>query len=168
MDSVDIFTTALLYETKIRDLYQSADSIVDDARGKAIFHALAEDEQSHIDFLNYSLAQLKAKGKIDLSRLETSIPAKDTIEKKIEALKAKIPERMLGDIKTVLNSALQLEKETSQFYRDACSKSEGEIRNILEKFVEIEDRHVDVVQIELDHASHNGIWFNFMEVDLEA
>ena len=42
MTSQEIFTTALQYETKIRDLYLSADSIIDDERGKAIFRALAD------------------------------------------------------------------------------------------------------------------------------
>ncbi len=168
MESIEIFTTSLKYEEEIRDLYRSADEIVDDERGKAIFRALADDEQSHVDFLLYSLEQLKRNGAIDADRLTTSIPARAQIETSIDEMKAQIPERMLGDIKTVLNSALKLEKETSAFYRDARDKTEGEIRKIFEKFIEIEDRHVDVVQIELDHAIHNGMWFNFMEIDLET
>lgn len=167
MDSTDIFKTALHYEERIRDLYRSADKILDDERGIAIFRALAEDEQSHVDFLLYSLQQLQAKGAIDIKKLATSIPAREQIEASLESIKAKIPERMLGDIKKALNSALLMEKETSAFYREACDKTDGEIRKIFEKFLEIEDRHVDVVQIELDHAQHNGIWFNFMEIDLE-
>ena len=63
---------------------------------------------------------------------------------------------------------MKMEKETSDYYRLAISKTEGNIRKIFKKFLEIEIRHEDVVQIELDHASHNGIWFNFMEIDLEA
>jgi len=35
---------------KIRDLYVSAQEIIDDERGKKIFSALADDEQSHVDF----------------------------------------------------------------------------------------------------------------------
>jgi rubrerythrin len=168
MNSHEIFATALQYEEKIRDFYRSAAGIVDDQRGKAIFLALADDEQSHVDFLNYSLKQLKTKGVIDIARLVSPIPTLKQLESEIEHLKVEIPEQMLGDIKSVLDSALKLEKETSAFYRDACSKTAGDIKSIFEKFLEIEDRHVDVVQIELDHAQHNGMWFNFMEVDLEA
>lgn len=168
MNSQEIFAAALQYEEKIRDLYRSADKIIDDERGRAIFRALADDEQSHVDFLHYSLEQLKTKGAIDINRLMTSIPTVKQLESKIEKLKAEIPQQMLGDIKSVLAGALKLEKETSAFYRDACQKTEGEIHAIFEKFLEIEERHVDVVQIELDHAQHNGMWFNFMEVDLEA
>ncbi len=168
MDSISIFTTALEYEKKIRDLYVEAAVKIDDERGKGIFNGLAEDEQSHVDFLNYSLEQLRANKDIDVNRLQTAIPERKLIDKNIEKMKAKIPKRMLGDIKTVLNSALKLEKETSAFYKDSRDKSEGAIREVLNKFFEIEERHVDVVQIEIDHAMQNGMWFNFMEMDLEA
>lgn len=167
MDSIAIFTTALKYEEKIRDLYHTAATTIDDERGKSIFKALADDEQSHVDFLEYSLEQLRANNTIDATRLQTAIPARDQIETNIEKMKAEIPSQMLGDIKTVLNSALKLEKETSAYYRDARDKAEGPIRDILNKFYEIEERHVDVVQIEIDHATHNGMWFNFMEINLE-
>lgn len=167
MESIAIFKTALQYEEKIRDLYRSAVEIIDDKRGQAIFQALAEDEQGHVEFLHYSLAQLSANSRIALDRLTTPIPSGKQLEENIEALRAKIPTRMLGDIKTVLNSALQLEKETSAFYREAAQQTEGEIREIFEKFLQIEDRHIEVVQIELDHASNNGVWFNFMEINLE-
>ncbi|WP_163339481.1 ferritin family protein [Desulfopila sp. IMCC35008] len=168
MDSVKIFTTALEYEIKIRDLYLSAAKKVDDERGKSIFSALADDEQSHVDFLHYSLEQLRVHKSIDPARLQTAIPDRVLVESNIKKLEADIPAQMLGDIKIVLDSALKLEKETSAFYREARDKTEGPIREILNKFFEIEEGHVNVVQIELDHAMHNGMWFNFMEINLEA
>lgn len=167
MDSTEIFISALKYEEKIRDLYFLAVDIVDDERGKALFKALADDEQSHIDFLNYSLGVLKSGGEIDVGKLTTPIPSQEQINSNIEEMKAKIPDKMLGDVKRVLSGALQMEIETSRYYLEASEKAEGKIKEILEKFVEIEDRHVNVVQIELDHASNSGHWFNFMEVSME-
>lgn len=168
MNSQDMFSTALQYEEKIRDFYQSAATTVDDERGKSIFRALANDEQSHVDFLLYSLEQLKTEQPIDIDRLVISTPTIKQLESGLNKLKENIPIQMLGDVKSVLGSALKLEKETSAFYRYACNKTEGDIKAIFQKFLEIEERHVDVVQIELDHAQHNGVWFNFLEVDLEA
>ena len=168
MSSHEIFATALQYEEKIRDFYRLAEEIIDDPRGKEMFRALGNDEQSHVDFLFYSLEQLKANGAIDVDRLVSSIPTLKQLKSGLDRLKTDIPVQMLGDIKSALAGALKLEKETSAFYRDACGKTKGEIKRIFEKLLEIEDRHVDVVQIELDHAQHNGMWFNFMEVDLEA
>lgn len=168
MDSIAIFTAALEYEEKICDFYHTAASTIDDKRGKSIFKALADDEQSHVDFLHYSLEQLRADKTIDTTRLQTPIPARNQIDANIEKIKAEIPKQMLGNIRTVLNSALKLEKETSAYYRAARDKTEGPIRDILSTFLEIEERHVDVVQIEIDHATHNGMWFNFMEINLEV
>ncbi len=168
MDSMDIFTTALQYEEKVRDTYINAAKSIDDERGKAIFQALAADEQGHVDFLNYSLDQLKKNKPIDIERLSTAIPDKARVVKSLDRIKAKIPEQMLGDIKTVLRNALEMEKETSEYYRQSMTKTEGTIKAILEKFLQIEIRHEDVIQTELDHAMHNGIWFNFMEINLEA
>lgn len=168
MDSITIFTTALKFEEKIRDLYYLAVDTIDDARGKAIFKSLGDDEQSHVDFLHYSLEQLRENKTIDAQKLQTVIPAMDLINANIEKMKANIPQQMLGNIKTVLNNALKLEKETSEFYRNAREEAEGPIKEILTTFLEIEERHVDVVQIEIDHASSSGMWFNFMEMDLEV
>ncbi|MGW8194740.1 MAG: ferritin-like domain-containing protein [Desulforhopalus sp.] len=168
MNNEELFITALSFEEKVRDFYQSAADTIDDDRGKTIFRALADDEQSHMDFLHYSLKQLEAKGTIDINRLSTSIPTVEMIKGQLERLKVKIPSRMLGNLKTVWASALKLENETSAFYRDAYEKTDGANKEIFKKFLEIEERHADVAQIELDHAMNNGVWFNFMEVDLEA
>ncbi len=167
MNSEKIFLEALQYEKKIRDLYLSANKIIEDERGKAIFKALADDEQSHVEFLEYSLSTLKAQGQIDLKKLESSIPSKEMFDNRIEKMRKKIPVRILGDVKQALSSALKLEIETSEFYQGACDKTEGAIKEIFEKLLEIERRHEDVVQIELDHASNYGSWFDFMEIDME-
>ncbi|MBI9087998.1 MAG: rubrerythrin [Desulfobacterium sp.] len=165
MNSQDIFKHALTYEKKIRDLYRSAVETIDDKRGKAIFKALADDEQSHVDFLEYSLDLLASAKEIDIEKLGSAIPV--PVEDHIKQMKEKIPEQMLGDVKRVLNAALVLEIETSKFYKKACGDSQGRIKEILEKFYEIEQRHVAVVQIELDQATGSGFWFGFMEKDME-
>jgi len=167
MSSEQIFIDALEYENRIRDMYFEAVDKVDDQRGKELFKALGEDEQSHVDFLEYSLAALKSGGTIDINRLETSIPAKDRIAAHVSSLTDRISAQMLGNIKRLLNSALTIEVETSEFYRQAVEQTSGEIQAVFEKFLEIEERHVEAVQIELDYATKSGFWFNFMEVDLE-
>ncbi len=165
MDSQDIFKSALTYEKKIRDLYLSAVDTIDDDRGKDLFTALAKDEQSHVDFLEYSLETLASAGQLDIDKLITTLPS--TVEDDVSRMKGKIPEQMLGDIKRALNAALALEVETSQFYKKSCENSQGQVKEILQKFYEIEQAHVELVQIQLDYATGNGYWFNFMETDME-
>ena len=168
MESTTVFITALEYEKKIRDLYRTAISIIDDERGKAIFKKLADEEQSHIDFLEHSIETLKNNGNIAYEQLRTSIPDTDVIEKNIASMKIKIPEQMLGDLKRVLSSALKLEIETTEHYQKAYDSTEGDIKEIMGKFVEIEQRHTDVVRFELDYASHNGFWLGFPEISMEV
>lgn len=168
MKSIAIFTTAVEYEKKIRDLYITATSIIDDERGKAIFKALADEEQSHIDFLEHSIETLKKRRSIPYEKLRSSLPDAFSLQKNIESMKIKIPERMLGDIKRVLGTALKLETETTEYYQKACDSAEGDIQEILKRFVEIEQRHTDLVRFELDCASNNGFWLDFPEKDMEV
>ena len=49
--------TAIEYETRIRNLYREAVATVDDDVGKRIFEALGQDEQRHIDYLEYKMDQ---------------------------------------------------------------------------------------------------------------
>jgi rubrerythrin len=165
MDSQDIFRSAITYEKKIRDLYLSAVETIDDPRGKDFFKALAADEQSHVDFLADSLARLVSAREIDF---EKPVPVlSSAADEDVRRMKNKIPEQMLGDIKRALNAALLLEVETSQFYKTACDNSTGQVKETFKKFYEIEQGHVELVQIQLDYASGNGYWFNFMESDME-
>ena len=137
MDSTTIFITALEFENKIRDLYITAISIIDDERGKAIFKRLADEEQSHIDFLEQSIDSLRNNKNITYEQLKTSIPDTDAIQKNIASMKIQIPEHMLGDLKRVLSSALRLEIETTEYYQKAFDSTEGDIREIMGKFVSI-------------------------------
>ncbi|HKJ63950.1 MAG TPA: ferritin family protein [Desulfopila sp.] len=168
MESEKVLKTALEFEKKICDVYRSAESTVDDARGKSIFRELASDEQSHIDFLENSLELLQKGGKIDPDQLQTTIPDAEALRQKAEKMKTKVPEKMLGDVKTIFNSALKMEIETSDFYREAAAQTEGDIRRVMEKFLEIEERHTAVVRFELDYAARNGHWFDFMEQNMEV
>ena len=167
MSSEEIFATAIEYEKKIHKFYLEAMDIIDDKKGQSFFKELAEDELSHVDFLEYSLEQLKKSNEIDLDKLKSSLPSQEKVENQIEKIKKEIPEKMLGDFKRVLTSALKLEHETSSYYKEAYSKAEGPIKSIFKKFHEIEQNHVDLVQFELDMASHNGYWLDYMEIDME-
>ena len=86
MNSEQIFIDALEYENRIRDMYFQAMENVDDRRGKELFKALGDDEQSHVDFLEYSLATLKAGNVIEIDRLKTAIPSKKMIAAHVTAM----------------------------------------------------------------------------------
>jgi rubrerythrin len=67
----------------------------------------------------------------------------------------------------MLSKALQVEVETSAFYRQLVGKMTGDARAMFARFQEIEDGHIAAVQAELDYISHTGFWFDFQEFDME-
>jgi rubrerythrin len=85
----------------------------------------------------------------------------------VEALKETMAGEDRRDEKRMLSKALQVEVETSAFYRDMVAQMEGDARVMFARFLEIEDGHIAAVQAELDYISHTGFWFDFQEFDME-
>jgi hypothetical protein len=44
---------------------------------------------------------------------------------------------------------------------------EGPAKEMFQRFLEIEDGHVAMVQAEIDYLSDNGFWFDFTEFNME-
>jgi rubrerythrin len=66
-----------------------------------------------------------------------------------------------------LKKALDLELETSAFYKKMVATLDDDGRRLFERFVEIEEGHVAIVQAEMDLVSGTGFWFDTAEFDLE-
>lgn len=159
---------SLEYENKVRDHYRKGVEKIQDPIGRRIFTTLAKEEQGHVDFLNNRLECLKKPGTTP-APVVTVIPESWIVQaqKKME----KDPSDAVAtqtDIELV-KLALQLEHETSDFYRGLIGKLQTtEERRIFEPFIEIEDGHVAIVQAELDSLLGLGFWFDFQEFALEA
>ena len=161
-------TSALEFENRIRDLYLEAVDSTDDAAGKKIFQALADDEQRHVDYLENRLDEWQRQGEITVATLESTIPDKAVIQKEAAALQAAINQDDRGLKQQMLSRALEMEIETSRFYRELIDKVSGAHRDMFARFLEIEDNHVEAVQFELDHMSNTGFWYGFEEFDMES
>ncbi len=159
--------TAIEYETKIRDLYKEAATVVDDPLGKKALQMLQEDEQKHLDYLMDRLQRWKKTGKLVLDKLETIIPSREIITREVEKLARKMPTEDRGDVKQLLSKALKVEIETSRFYQKMVDEIPGEGKRMFARFLEIEAGHIATVRAELDYLSHTGYWFDFQEFGLE-
>lgn len=163
----EAITTAIAYETRIRDLYREAAAGTRDPKGKRVFQALADDEQRHIDYLEAKRSQWCAEGLITVEPLPTLVPASDIPPAELTDLDTTMAREDRGDEKRMLSKALQVEVETSAYYRRMLAQTEGDARAMFARFLEIEDGHIAAVQAELDYLSHTGFWFDFPEFDLE-
>lgn len=163
----EAITTAIAYETRIRDLYREAAAGTRDPKGKRVFQALADDEQHHIDYLEAKRSQWYAEGLITVEPLTSLIPATEMPPREATDLDAAMAREDRGDEKRMLSKALQVEVETSAFYRRMVDQMEGDAGAMFARFLEIEDGHIAAVQAELDYLSHTGFWFDFQEFDME-
>ena len=161
-------TSALEFENRIRDLYIEAVARTDDPAGKKIFQALADDEQRHVDYLESRLDEWKRLGQLTAARLASTIPDKTAIRKEAAALQSKMSEDARGLKQQMLSRALEMEIETSRFYKELIGQVADDHKAMFERFLEIEDNHVEAVQFELDHLNNTGFWYGFEEFDMES
>ena len=72
-----------------------------------------------------------------------------------------------GSEMEMLRKALELEIETSDFYRKMVDKlgAEGEM---FAHFLKIEEGHKAIVQAEIDYLGNTGFFFDFQEFSMES
>ena len=160
--------SALAFEKRIKALYSEAVATTDEADGKKIYQQLADDEQNHVAYLESRLAEWQKTGAVSSVKLASSIPDKAAIRKAATDLKSKFKEDPRGLKQQMLSRALEMEIETSRFYEQLVEKVSVEHRPMFERFLEIENNHIEAVQFELDHLSQTGFWYGFEEFDMEG
>lgn len=161
--------TAIEYETKVRGVYAKAVEQTADPVGKRILGVLANEEQHHLDYLRSRLEQWKSTGKVTAEGLQTAIPSAKMIEAGVSKLETQMAGQGRGIAELqILKKALEVELETTNFYKKMVRELPAEGQELFARFVEIEDGHLAIVQAELDYASGTGFWFDFMEFNLEG
>jgi rubrerythrin len=154
----------LKYETTVRDTYKQAAQATQDPLGHKLFDILAQEEQEHLDYLQYKLQEWKEKNTLTPGTLQTNIPAKEKLQNLLEDKQpSHNPDKDVG----WLRQAIQVEKETSDFYKRMVEELDSVGQRFFEQFVTIEEGHLMIVQAELDSLLGNGYWFDFAEFNLE-
>ncbi len=69
---------------------------------------------------------------------------------------------------SMLNRALEVEKETSAFYTRMSQELPRQQSSLFERFLEIEKGHLAIVEAEIDSLNGSGYWFGFQEFNLEV
>jgi rubrerythrin len=163
----DAITTALEYENRVRDVYRDSVARISDETGRRIIEVLADDEQRHVDYLNAKLEEWKKNGKITVDKLETTVPPQKAIRDGVSKLEKRMSDRDYDVDREILKKAVDVETETSEFYKDVIGKLDGEGQKMFQRFLEIEEGHLAIVQAELDYVTGTGYWFDFNELSME-
>ena len=167
MTIVEAIKTAIQYERKIRAIYLEAETAVSDDVGKRIFETLGKDEQHHIDYLRHKLEQLRTTGKIVPENLDSAVPSQEAVQQEAAKVESLLSKDFHGVRQQMLSKALKLEIETSDFYRKMVAELPAEGQEMFQRFLEIENNHIQAVQFELDYLGKTGYWFDFKEFDME-
>jgi rubrerythrin len=168
MDVEQAIKTAIEYENKVRDVYKEAINKAGDDIGRRVFKALADEEQHHVDYLNSRLEIWQKQGRLDYGKLDTTVPAKSVIASGLEKLRGHMKEANRGAELQMLNRALDVEMETSNFYKKMVAELKAEPQKMFARFLEIEEGHQAIVKAEIDALTGMGVWFDFVEFDLES
>jgi rubrerythrin len=170
MNLQEAIGVALDFERKVRDHYHRGAKAIEDAEGRRLFQALAVEEQGHVEYLEYCLAEWKKTGVIPRRALKTTLPrGVKWIEDERKKLLGR-PDRRVASATEVeaLKLALQHEKDADAFYHRLVTQLPREEQALFEPFLGIEDGHVALVQAELDSVLGTGFWFDVMEFRLET
>jgi rubrerythrin len=169
MNLHDALQTAIAHERHIRDHYAKGAEAIVNAQGKKAFQTLAKEEQGHVDYLESRIGEWQKTGRVTIPKLGTILPPRWWLDDTIANLrKTEAPQVADKSELDLLKAALELEKQTSAFYREMVTKLPEGDRDMFSRFLEIEDGHVAIVQAELDALSGLGYWFDMPEFALEG
>jgi rubrerythrin len=160
--------TALQFEGRVAAIYHDAMERSQDPVGKKVFKTLNEEEAGHVRYLLDRLEEWEKAGKVNAMDLSTAIPIAEKIQEAAKGLQGKVASPMPeGELK-LLRRALEVEVETSDFYRKLVRDLPVAEKGIFERFVDIEEGHKAIVQAQIDYVTGMGFWFDMAEFRLEA
>jgi len=168
MDILEAIDTAIHYESRVRDVYAQAAAGVTSPAAKRAMEFMAREEGYHKDYLEAQKKKWTQEGVLDYQSLKTWAPSPESIEKEVSKLKGHMGERASSRELEMLKRALEVEKETSAFYRKLVDQMEGDAKKLFARFLEVEEGHLNLVQAEIDALQGMGVWFDCREFDLEG
>jgi rubrerythrin len=164
---------ALEYEIRVRDVYTEAAGEIRDESGRKVIEKMASEEQEHVNYLAGLLRELKDKGVISKRAIPETLPDADALIKHVKVLRDRISggNSSISEIESdvsMLNRAIEVERETSDFYQRMVDQMSDEYKDLFRRFLEIEKGHLAIVEAELDFLHGSGYWFDFPEFSLES
>ena len=171
MNLEQAITTAIKYETRVHATYAEAAATAEHAVAKKVFTTLRDEELGHIHYLRQRLEEWRAQGAIDVREIGGEIGSRSAIETGAARLKETLTGSGRGGTGAELESlrnALAAERETSNFYKQMVATLDADGKRLFERFVEIEEGHLAMVQAEMDFVSGSGYWFDTAEFNPSA
>ena len=158
MNIIEALKTAISYEEKVRDTYKSAAEKTPDPAGVRVFTLMAKEENDHVSYLSDKLKDAVEGTPLSAEDLTTELPDPETIAAATESLNEKLEDIDRDGELAMLAQAREVELETSRFYKKMVKELPDEGKAFFQRFVEIENGHVLLVEAEIDYLQHKGAW----------
>lgn len=164
-------TTAIKYETRVHATYAEAAAAAENPVARRVFSTLCEEEKGHIRYLRERLEEWRANGTINIDEIGGEVGSRSAVEAGAARLRATLAGGNPGGSGAELESlrkALQAERETSNFYRQMVATLDADGKRLFERFAQIEEGHLAIVQAEMDLVTGTGFWFDTADFRPEA
>jgi len=149
MITEEALLSTLDIEHRVRDHYARAAERTKDALANKFFAAMAIEEQQHVDYLKSLLGKWQEQGKIDTVTILTTIPDKTWIDEAWKKLKKIDLRRDFSGELELLREAAILEKTIYKLYSDFVDIFGGDVQELFQQFLEIEDGHAFMVEVQI-------------------
>jgi len=141
MDVRKIYEYALQREKEGKSFFQNNAERMSHAAAEGIFRKLAQEEQTHIEFIESLIEALDSDGEADASIAAELNKGSFFLQRaKSEMLDQTVMESMVPDL-PILRMAYLIERDFSEFYEMAASKTESGAKEALTMLAKWERGH---------------------------
>jgi rubrerythrin len=153
---VDAVKQALMVEIKGQELYTHAATKTEDPAARALFEALAKDEDDHVRILKSQYKSLMEDGRIDLAAVhpaEVDHGSHMIIDDKFKRSIQRGTFEM-----AVIGIGCDLENKAISYYKEQAAKAEdADLRQLFTWLAEWEDGHLEQL-LELEKIYQDAYW----------
>lgn len=167
---IELARTALSFEYGGEHFYRHAAEITRNARGKAMFLRLAEQETGRLDDLHTLFGAII--GEDEWKRLAAEEAANAHPSKVIAELEAVVAQRghgVVADDTQALRLAMEMERRAIHLFNELAAHTQDPvILKLLGKMNEEESFQYDSLQSQLDSVLNVGLWLDVPEFRMDG
>ena len=141
MEIQKIYEYALAREHEGKRFFEANAERLSHAAAVSAFRRLAQEEQKHIEFIEYQLSVLDRDRSTAVENAENLVPADFfDLRAENEGLEQSVTEAMLPDL-PVLRMAYLIERDFAEFYEQASNSTSGDAQHALLRLAQWERVH---------------------------
>ena len=167
---IELVRTALDFEFGGEHFYRHLAGLTQNARGKAMFLRLAEEERRHVGESHTLFAALV--GEEEWARLSAAEAAQANPSRIVAELEAAVLQRghtVVADDTQALRMAMELERKAIRTFQEMANHTKDPaVLELIGKLVQEESFHYDSLQAQLDSLLNVGLWLDQPEFRMDG